>query len=1188
MSAADVALQRAHAYLEDARDQSMDTTLRAEAFEQARAALLDARRGRAAPDQLHPVFEALLQNSIEDRSHVIRSVVPQAVEDLCLRDPPAFVPPATPFLARALQDSNVLVAARAVRALTTLFRKTIGLVVSAGVGDVEPMFPEAMLDAWLKMQQKAVSLIHVQDEGLRKASVKFAETVVLAFSFSGGPGSAEHFTLDYVMKKGSSSPLLQVRALEEEGIRCVKSIAQLVGTSLQGNVVSARPDGSNSGRGLPPASFMTAICVLGNLVRRRRKIIDFTLPPFLSVVPAIIGTAEPPCEAFRSLTEGQRQSIISVMRFNLAALRGYQHARMGRVGVDINQATNDLANFEREQDAKRKEMATAIAAKERAQRAEAAATAEAEKHRAAAEAHPPLKRPRGTDAKTSWPRLPADEAYSFSQSIIQSMPPQEVVNFIMTRLLLNIPAADTVPGAHRANEQNRTGGPRLAEESQPKRPRKSRFGTKDTDLVPGGDQGAAQAKKHVVRKVAPPVVPIRLSALATEKLASACCRRVMTREARAISSGAGPLRIQLLSRLLTKVAQKDNEVASKFSEEACDFIANDVKHNMPLALAWLNSLAWEGEASELSEEPRPPTEHGPSKNAQLENGKEQPNGLPKEEKSETDPKLEPVEEKQTASTEGQMDTDTKHANTEHGALKAANGNSTTGGVEPQSATGECDSEELPPEDFGPMARNRCYEQVLSSILSRLIEKESFDEADFSELITESPLLPLGVIDTLKRFCQDASRIKLALHTLRDIVIKRPGNDRSVCLLMLLEFTLHEDEVLRGPAIRLIANKIFVECVGDVPEAIEKYATSSLKTAIGKLSEVPTTAEVNQVERGSLLLTALCGQKQELLREVALLYTEAPSVAKTVLLARAKDLAAHLGLTAPPIVKLISAELLSPTSTSSERSGDGLEELALQVLRALLKKFGKPTDEIVAAAEKRYEDGRNTDFIIAVLPGLKKEGILRHLPAIVNTSFVSNDSKEEKSKDSEEDALKTTDFKEVIGVIMSSRPVAVTPAELLIELHNIEPTTAASSAIRACFEMKSVYKQEAVAQAIHQLIAKTVVPDLFMRTVHLARIFFPELEKYLSETVMKRLIEKQVWKNALLWEGYLLYCAQVKEKSLKVLLTLPVAQLKDALDRHAILRSLFKELVSNPKNAKKIQVKHRKVIAAAIKRAAAES
>lgn len=1213
----DVALQRVNIYLTEFRSNTSENS-RYEALDAARSALVDARRAHVATSDLLPVFVDLCNHAVADRSPSIRTILLQIIEDHVLRELPTMAPPATSFLPRALHDENHIVAARAVRTLAMVFRKFLGYVVSVGVGNQPGKFPEAKLAVWLQMQQKAISFIHTQDERLRKAAIKFAETVVLALSISEGPGSADHFTLSYLARKNPKSHHLDVRHMEAEGIRCVKSIGQFVLTSLKGHVITVNGSGTGNIRGLPPLSFMTAISVLGNLVRRRRKLIEFTLTPILRAVRGVV-TYNAPQNPIQHLTEGQRLSIVHVLRFNLLGFRHFSHTRSGAVSNDITQATSDLAAFEKHEDVKRKERAAMHAAREQVQNRMVAEAAEAEKRRrAAAHVHPStsLKRPRPNEQPSMWPRLPPKEAWAVTASIVRSMPPQEVVNFVMTRLLLNIPPAETVPAANRA--QQRHPGSRTSGSNEPsaKRAKKSRFASKDLKPVPEAPNQVQKTKVSVRRKVAPPVVPVRLSSAAVERLVSLCCERVLRMEKRAISSGAGPLRVQLLARLLTMQAQKNSSESGRFIEESCAFMVSDINGNSNLVQAWLFSLTCSEEISALPARPvvngaitLPNSKTaGKSKNEKVEldkkiNGKGEngtSNDMDGKQSANSDMKgqqaINPpdktlsevkVEDPMEATElEGNQPNSVTAQPTSSGDDVSENkGNETTNKiVEPPAANiteDRMDVEEtLEQEELAPLVRNLAYTKILGRLLQLVLEKYPNDNDAYSKLLVDAPFIPESAMKTIEELCKDPSKMKLGLGTLRDIVMYRPGDDRWSALSLLFTFTTHEDEVLRGPAVRLVANKIFVESAGVLAEQIQKKALNTLQSAINNLSDPVKDEEVTRIERGSQLVAALCGQKQELLSDFAAVYKCAPARAQRVLLARAKDLAVQLGMGSTPIIALVSGNLLSSPVTDKldTPKSDGLELLALDMLKAVLKKFGKPSEQMVQAAQQRYESSRDIRFIIAVLAGLKKKALLKYLPALVEaTHGDSTDNSKEMSE-----RLKTR-FSEVISTIMSARKPELSPAELLTELHNIESTPAVSEAVRACFEMKSIYKQESVAQALQQLVMKTVIPDLFMRTVYMARVFYPELEKYLTDSVMMPLIDKQVWKNKQAWEGYLLYCREIKERSLRILLRLPVVQLADAIDKQKAIRTVFRELLGNPRNLKKsrLSAKHRKAIQGAL-------
>lgn len=1259
MASSSTIIERAKTHLEDARDPNMDVSTRVEAFDAVRGALLDARRARAQPEELVPIFDGLCTAAISDPSHVIRAVVPQAVEDFCLRDLKSFTPSGTDFLSRTLADDHVLVVRRAVRTLTVLFRRLIGFIASYGVS--EDAFPESRLMSWLGMEEKAISYVEALDDGLRKAAIKFAETVVLAFSFSGSTGSADHFTLDYMLKRGSKSPLLDIAALESEGVRCVKQVAKLLHAGLEGVVKSVKADSSSS-RGLPPSSFMTAIAVLSNLVRRRKKILQFTLAPLLNIVSAITASKGPPSRAFHDLSESQKQSINTVMRFSLRSILAYQHARSGRAGVDISAAANDLSNYEKEQEAKRKRIAKALAAEgltankssvEQPTKAssqavrnvhaavsqplspqqqhpgkpemEAVAKTQVVSQRLKDQDPPPMqmKRPRAPQKNHNqhWPRLSPQDAKTATRALVQRMPHKEVVNFIMTRILLDIPPTDTIVRNNQYSKQDVTQISPTDNEPLSKRPRKSRFGSNDVEK-----QSLPQQKKAAPkRKVAPPIIVPRFSEDAMDQLAALCCRRILTRDEQATSSGAGPLRLQLLSRLLADFAMRDSAITNGLCEEVCKYVTDHIDKHFPLAQAWLHRLFVVEELSSIQETIQTSSDDDlrlseyNSAVQKLGYRSSSTSGTPgsnivltiksNAEREDTDhatnlsvkSETSVVQEikVETASDESLIAKD-KEARSEKQDLQPRGTSTNTTSVVPdpkeenklekhgdvqdqsiilEKKKEEEEDEELEEcEDLDLQRVYVVYERILKMLLLALKERSDDSEDAFHSMVTQAPVLPDSIISFLKELCTDPSRMKLGLHALCHIISERSGSDRHSCLNLLLDIAFHSDEVFRESASRILANNIFSTASGEVPRLIEERAIRALEDAVS-----PNASEDSNIERDSLLITALCGRKADLFNVLVSAFVVSSAPSQEVLLSRGKELAEHLGMTSLPMLELISGTL-SPSpqfSLSSERFTTGSAALGVGVLKVWMKKFRKPSEEVVNAALTRYEISANVEFILPVLPGLKRESLLQHLSAVVNAVTQSENTSDGES--GEKKGGKNVDgFKNIITLLMTSRNAVISPAELLVELHKLDANGGVSTAIRACFESKAVFKQPVIAQAIQQLIEMPIIPDLLMRSVHFARIFHPDLEKYITGTVMKRLIEKSIWTNSLVWEGFLKYCADIKEKSVKLLLSLPVAQLEDALGSHMSLTAILKDLVSNPKNLKKISnTRKREVIRGAI-------
>lgn len=158
---------------------------------------------------------------------------------------------------------------------------------------------------------------------------------------------------------------------------------------------------------------------------------------------------------------------------------------------------------------------------------------------------------------------------------------------------------------------------------------------------------------------------------------------------------------------------------------------------------------------------------------------------------------------------------------------------------------------------------------------------------------------------------------------------------------------------------------------------------------------------------------------------------------------------------------------------------------------------------------------------------------------------------------------------------------LTPAELMLLLHDsekeigIKPTMEGVSsascygracvnprriAIRICFSMTDVYRSEILAAVMQQIMDKPVLPILFLRTVIQAVTTYKTLTKFVSTTLLSRLITKKVWTTPTLWEGFI-YCAKViAPASFGALLQLPKEQLKELVDKQPTLKAGLKDFV----------------------------
>ncbi|KIY64034.1 hypothetical protein CYLTODRAFT_402460 [Cylindrobasidium torrendii FP15055 ss-10] len=316
---------------------------------------------------------------------------------------------------------------------------------------------------------------------------------------------------------------------------------------------------------------------------------------------------------------------------------------------------------------------------------------------------------------------------------------------------------------------------------------------------------------------------------------------------------------------------------------------------------------------------------------------------------------------------------------------------------------------------------------------------------------------------------------------------------------------------------------------------------------------------------------LPAQKRDILQHVELLF--ALSVKVPALLEQLFEAYANMDVSVQEGLQ----ELLTPL-ISSLRSSDGklltllrncpvgAESLALKVLNIFFTAAdGRPSQQLVVLAKSLIRE-RDLDarFLIPIIAEMDKADIIRHLPRIVSIL----DGKPENK------ALVKGVFSSVVTVPPDAgssssnmprlrRQDMLTPAELMLLLHDSEKEIGIKQtmeAIRICFSMTDVYRSEILAAVMQQIMDKPVLPILFLRTVIQAVTTYKTLTKFVSTTLLSRLITKKVWTTPTLWEGFI-YCAKViAPASFGALLQLPKEQLKELVDKQPTLKAGLKDFV----------------------------
>ena len=104
------------------------------------------------------------------------------------------------------------------------------------------------------------------------------------------------------------------------------------------------------------------------------------------------------------------------------------------------------------------------------------------------------------------------------------------------------------------------------------------------------------------------------------------------------------------------------------------------------------------------------------------------------------------------------------------------------------------------------------------------------------------------------------------------------------------------------------------------------------------------------------------------------------------------------------------------------------------------------------------------------------------------------------------------FNRLLGVNTSGVSGSMSPADLLIALHNIDTAKCDMKTVMLatgiCFKEKSVYTMEVLTIVLQQLMEQKDIPTLLMRTVIQSVALYPPLIGF-TMNILQRLIVKQV-------------------------------------------------------------------------------
>ncbi|XP_063228750.1 symplekin isoform X2 [Bacillus rossius redtenbacheri] len=420
-----------------------------------------------------------------------------------------------------------------------------------------------------------------------------------------------------------------------------------------------------------------------------------------------------------------------------------------------------------------------------------------------------------------------------------------------------------------------------------------------------------------------------------------------------------------------------------------------------------------------------------------------------------------------------------------------------------------------------------YDELLCALARRLVDAK---DSLVTRLYLEAPHITEGAVELLKQLCRDEGRSAVGLGLLQELVLRRPPR-QLVFLNALLEHTSHENPQVRAKAIECVT-----ELYGrsELHSIVEEYAIFYLSflrfpqppdLLFGLERGRPTKSEAwsDDIVRACLYLyMALLPVNEKLIHELARVYVQTSADVKRTILRLLEQPVRGMGMHSLELLRLV------------EECPKGAETLVTRVIHILTEKT-PPSSELVERVRELYHT-RVSDvrFLIPVLNGLTKKEVVAALPKLIKLNPV---------------VVKEV-FNRLLGTHSEYHSSPITPAELLIALHNIDPLKCelkmVIKATSLCFSDKQAYTQEVLAVVMQHLMEQSPLPTLLMRTVIQSLSLYPRLIGFVMN-ILQRLILKQVWTQKKVWEGFIKCCQRTQPQSFQVLLQLPALQLQDVFD-----------------------------------------
>uniref|UniRef100_A0A182K4K1 Symplekin n=1 Tax=Anopheles christyi TaxID=43041 RepID=A0A182K4K1_9DIPT len=429
-----------------------------------------------------------------------------------------------------------------------------------------------------------------------------------------------------------------------------------------------------------------------------------------------------------------------------------------------------------------------------------------------------------------------------------------------------------------------------------------------------------------------------------------------------------------------------------------------------------------------------------------------------------------------------------------------------------------------------------YSQLLVRLVTNVIDrpKETFRQKEslLKRLYLEAPMLPQELIDMLVRMCELEELADCGMQIIKDLLIRRPPKERQY-LDILLKYSYYENGMIREKAIEYVMNVFAVHRI--MTEDIEKKTLvwlaylenelppeSMFAVEYGRAEHPRTwTEELAKVCLGLFLEVMV--YDQTLLKRFSEVYIKATSEMKRAVIRAIEGPIRKIGSESEELLRLI------------EQCPKGSETIIIRIIYILTEK-SLPSPDLVERVRNLHQTKvSDVRLLIPVINGLTKKEILSALPKLIKLN----------------PGVVKEVFNRLLGIGVEYGPteLPLNSVELLVALHTIETSKVELKfivkATSLCLAEKEVYTHDVLGSVMQQLVEITPLPTLLMRTVIQSLTLHPRLSGFVTN-LLQRLILKQVWKQKVVWDGFLKCAQRLTPQSLGVLIQLPAPQLQDAI------------------------------------------